>query len=116
MPEFAFAFLDCEFGGLDPELDWKPWLRTFRSVEHQDYKLIEASDGRHELYELTRDPGETTDRAAEDPGRVRLLQRRIEAWAGTFEPYDPSKADPEDRPGRLPPGIEDRLRALGYVE
>ncbi len=33
-----------------------------------------------ELYDLRRDPWEKTDRAAEQPRRVRKLQRRLDAW------------------------------------
>lgn len=40
MPEFAFAFLDCEFGGLDPELH----DITEIGVIVTDYRLAELSE------------------------------------------------------------------------
>ena len=41
MPDFAFAFLDCEFGGLDPDLH----DITEIAVIVTDYRLVERSSG-----------------------------------------------------------------------
>ena len=41
MAEFAFAFLDCEFGGLDPELH----DLTEVGVIVTDYRLAEIAEG-----------------------------------------------------------------------
>jgi arylsulfatase A-like enzyme len=46
-----------------------------------DWKLIEFLDEeRVELYNLSRDIGERTDLAADEPARVRHLQERLTAW------------------------------------
>ncbi|MCX7817911.1 MAG: sulfatase [Kiritimatiellae bacterium] len=46
-----------------------------------DWKLIEFyEEDRAELYNLRDDPGERRDRAAEEPGRVAELRRRLADW------------------------------------
>ena len=45
MPEFAFAFLDCEFGGLDPELH----DITEVAVIVTDYRLAEQACGEWKI-------------------------------------------------------------------
>ena len=46
MPEFAFAFLDCEFGGLDPELH----DITEIAVIITDYRLVECATGEWKVH------------------------------------------------------------------
>ena len=43
-------------------------------------KLHWSSDGRHRLFDLSKDPGETRDLAAERPERVAELRAAVEAW------------------------------------
>ena len=46
-----------------------------------DWKLIEQyEDGSLELYNLAKDPSETTDLAAAEPTRVAALRGKLEAW------------------------------------
>ncbi len=50
-------------------------------VREGDWKLIEQyEDGSLELYNLAKDPGETTDVAATEPNRVAALRGKLEAW------------------------------------
>lgn len=50
-------------------------------VREGDWKLIEQyEDGSLELYNLSKDPGETTDLAAAEPARVAALRGKLEAW------------------------------------
>lgn len=50
-------------------------------VREGDWKLIEQyEDGSLELYNLAKDPGETTDLAAAEPARVAALRGKLEAW------------------------------------
>jgi len=58
LPEFAFAFLDCEFGGLDPELH----DITEIGVIITDYRLVECATGEWKV--LAR-PERITAEAAE---------------------------------------------------
>ena len=50
-------------------------------VREGDWKLIEQyEDGSLELYNLAKDPSETTDLAAAEPTRVAALRGKLEAW------------------------------------
>jgi oligoribonuclease (3'-5' exoribonuclease) len=58
LPEFAFAFLDCEFGGLDPELH----DITEIAVIITDYRLVECATGEWKVHAR---PERVTAEAAE---------------------------------------------------
>jgi arylsulfatase A-like enzyme len=73
------------------------------ALQERPYKLIKTG-ARLELFDLVRDPGETTDLAASRPDRVDPLLRRLEA-AASHPALDPAAAT--DAAGVL--------RALGYV-
>jgi arylsulfatase A-like enzyme len=63
--------------------------------------------GRQELYDLSKDPGETTDLAAAHPEKVtelaRLIRRR---FAGLTDRV---------KSQRLPDDLKEELKSLGYV-
>ncbi len=64
-----------------------------------DWKLIETlEDGSIELYNLTADPRETTNRAADEPERVAHLRARLEAWRNETGAALPTKRNPAYRP------------------
>jgi arylsulfatase A-like enzyme len=51
------------------------------AVRRGDWKLIEHyEDGRCELFDLSKDPGEALDLAAKEPARVAALRGELEAW------------------------------------
>ena len=51
------------------------------AVREGDWKLIEHyEDGRLELFNLSADPGESTDVAAQHPSRVAALRGALEGW------------------------------------
>ena len=55
----------------------------YSAIRAGDWKLIQSyEDGRHELFDLAQDPGETRDLAASQPGRVMQLARRLAEWQG----------------------------------
>ena len=64
-----------------------------------DWKLIEWYGNDHvELYDLFNDPSERVDRAAESPGRVADLRRRLAAWrkeTGAVMPTENPAAHPK---------------------
>ncbi len=71
------------------------------AIRKGDFKLIEfLEDGRKELYNLAKDPGETTDLAAKMPEKTAELSANLNAWrqsvgAQMMKPnpnYDPQKA------------------------
>jgi arylsulfatase A-like enzyme/Flp pilus assembly protein TadD len=79
-----------------------------QAIQDERFKLIRAP--RRELYDLERDPLETTDLAASDPRRVETLERALEqtitASGGGGTPKVPEAMDSE---------TAERLEALGYV-
>lgn len=56
--------------------------RPASSIRARDWKLIEYLDGTGdiELYQIGKDIGETKNLAAERPGRVADLQKKLKAW------------------------------------
>jgi arylsulfatase A-like enzyme len=69
-------------------------------VREGDWKLIEQyEDGSLELYNLAKDPGEQTDLAASEPGRVAALRGKLEAWRRSVGAA-PTKANPDFDRGR----------------
>jgi arylsulfatase A-like enzyme len=97
-----------------------PYLRRLRALRTESWKLIWASDGRHELYAITEDPQETANRSEHEAPRVVLMEQRLEELLTTLkrapfrfvdEPPPPEIAGFEDANEEM---IE-RLRSLGYV-
>jgi arylsulfatase A-like enzyme len=64
-----------------PRTIYVPYNRG-AAVRHGDWKLIEAADGKAELFNVEADPSETRNLAAAEPGRVadlRALLKRLRA-------------------------------------
>ena len=83
------------------ELGWAP-LHAWRT---NDLKYIKAPHA--ELYDLEKDPLETTNRVAEERARVEDLDRKVDA---ALRHPVPSAAAPA-----VDPEAAERLRALGYA-
>jgi arylsulfatase A-like enzyme len=63
-------------------------------VREGDWKLIEQyEDGSLELFNLAKDPSETTDLAAAEPARVASLRGKLEAWRRSVG-AEPTKPNP----------------------
>ena len=63
-------------------------------VREGDWKLIEQyEDGSLELFNLAKDPSETTDLAAAEPTRVAALRGKLEAWRRSVG-AEPTRANP----------------------
>ena len=58
-----------------------------RAVWHkQDYKLITYDNARtFQLYDLEKDPSETSDLAAQRPETVEQLKKELSAWHGSVQ-------------------------------
>lgn len=65
-----------------------------------------------ELYDLTRDPGEQNNLAAERPEVVEELDQRLQVLLRLLA--DPSELD-EESVEELDPDLRERLEALGYI-
>jgi arylsulfatase A-like enzyme len=51
-----------------------------RAIRHGDWKLTMPSDGPEGLYDLSKDPGETTDLSAAQPELVARLKQLHAGW------------------------------------
>jgi len=102
-----------------------PFMKRLRAIQDGEMKLIAGSDGSHELYDLARDPSESSDllhTTAEHPAKDRLLQELNEI----LETQHGDEPLPPPPPvGWMVPGFEEqiddpevlkRLRALGYIK
>ncbi len=72
-------------------------VEAFRgAIRKGDWKLIKIAllPGRTELYDLAKDPGETTNVAAEHPEIVADLEARLVAYAREQKPSEWIKAQP----------------------
>ncbi len=93
-----------------PDWDPSPFQRRLTAFFVGDHKLIWASDGRHELYDLAQDPEELVDLAATDPERLAALLDQLGQAVHSLDafPYD------EAREPELSREQQERLEALGY--
>ncbi len=110
------AWTDRELARLarrNPSYDFTGLARNLVCARSTRFKLLAGSDGSRMLYDLQRDPNETTDVAAAHPGEAARLTTALEVaqreWA-TWEGEPPPEYSPEDRRE-----IERRLAELGYI-
>jgi arylsulfatase A-like enzyme/Tfp pilus assembly protein PilF len=89
------------FEALDAHLtrNWAP----LTGIVSGDWKYIDLPIP--ELFELSRDPGERTNRVAEERDRASALARRVEVWKSAA-PKGTRELDPD---------AVARLRSLGYM-
>ncbi|WP_122088193.1 sulfatase family protein [Halalkalicoccus subterraneus] len=87
--------------------------RALRSIRTDEWKLIEASDGKHELYRIDEDPDETIDLAAErEDVRDRLCERLYEERGPrSFEGESKSETNTS-----MAAATRERLDDLGYLQ
>jgi arylsulfatase A-like enzyme len=93
-----------------PDWDPTPFRRKLDAIYHGDLKLISASDGSSQLFNVAADPGETEDLA---PGAGEELDRMNEALRlirGTLRPYSGNEKAPA-----MTAEQRERLQALGYL-
>lgn len=75
-----------------------------RALRQGDWKLVDTGEGRWQLYDIVRDPGETDDRAAAEPARAGAMAARWDAWAAQAGVILPERPIPIlFRPGAMPP-------------
>jgi arylsulfatase A-like enzyme len=91
---------------------WGPRFDRERIAFLSDgYKLIESSDGRHELYDLRRDPDESENLFASSPEIAREMREKLAAFqreaGGRKQGVHGKEPTPEE--------IE-ALRELGYLD
>ncbi len=84
--------------------------RSLRTIRTEEEKLIRGSDGAREFYEMQNDPEESTNLAAETPGRVAALETVLEDWLDSFEHTDASGSV------SMTDSTKARLEDLGYLQ
>jgi arylsulfatase A-like enzyme len=89
-----------------------PYKRGLRSIQIGDDKLVQGSDGRRELYDVARDPGEQYNRIRDEPALASALETDLSAL---LEGLGRSANGPHRPPGPKDAEFEENLRALGYV-
>jgi arylsulfatase A-like enzyme len=85
--------------------------RDLRAIYAPPWKLIEATPGSPELFDLGRDPAELTNAAARSPGVAAGLAERLDEIARLHPPL----FDAKER-AALDANTAEALRALGYLE
>lgn len=63
-----------------PEADLGRFDRTLVALHRDGFAIHWGSDGRHALYHLAEDPGETRDLAAARPERLRRMVGLVDEW------------------------------------
>ena len=98
---------------VDPMADTRARLRTYRAG---DWKLVESSNGKRMLFDLSTDPGEVRDLAETRPEQVARLRHELGTWQAALGlPLIEGERGYGEVP-EIDAGAEERLRALGYVE
>ena len=94
-----------------PDFDPRPWMRTLQAFYHEPYKLIAASDDRHELYDLSQDPGELNNLIDRQPEVGRRLLGELRDYLAALKIRPPSTSIPSV----LTPSQQQLLERLGYL-
>jgi arylsulfatase A-like enzyme len=83
------------------------------AVRHGDWKLVNSKggSGKAELYDLSKDIGESQDMASAEPARVAELQKLYDAWSA--EQAEPTAVDSPQKKakGKKKPGSQPTKRA-----
>lgn len=95
-----------------PDWDPTPFRRKLWALYHGDYKLIFASDGTHELYDLSKDPEELEDLAGTDAELLQKMEDVLKQYMSRLTEFE---YDAKEAPRASREQME-RLKALGYVD
>ncbi len=77
------------------------------------YGMVVTSEGGHRLYDLSADPLELDDIAADEEHRVDVLTDHLEAWSKMVAA---ASLDPERRIEELDDATLEQLKSLGYIQ
>jgi arylsulfatase A-like enzyme len=69
-----------------PGFDPKPWLAGKRALIEAPWKWIDSAAAAPRLFDLARDPGETSDLAAAEPARAQAMRGELARRAHALAP------------------------------
>jgi arylsulfatase A-like enzyme len=84
--------------------------RSLRAIRTADWKLVRASDGSSELYDIENDPAESEDVSSSNRDVVGRLESELDAWLESFDHADHAGAVEMREETRK------RLEDLGYLQ
>jgi arylsulfatase A-like enzyme len=90
--------------------------RELVAIRTDDYKYIWNKHGRDGLYHLKQDPSESHDLIEREPAKANELQARLREWLAANGPLEDKSQDYAALEVELDEEVEERLRALGYIE
>lgn len=90
--------------------DLSRYDRTLRAIRTETHKLIWASDGRHELYDLATDPGEESNLIDDRPELLTELSAQMQDWSQAIQVSEVAESTHE-----MEEVVVARLRDLGYL-
>lgn len=93
-----------------PDWDPTPWKRQLRAWVQGDRKLIWGSDGRHALFNLSKDPLEARNLIGESGDEAARMQDSLDAYYESLE-----LCEPDEPPREITPEQIERLKVLGYL-
>ncbi|WP_135855013.1 sulfatase [Halorussus salinus] len=83
--------------------------RALRSIRTKEWKLIESSDGSHELYNVSIDVEEQNDLYDDEPDIAEKLRSRLSESIGPLTMSEASRQD-------ISKNSKQRLEELGYLQ
>lgn len=85
--------------------------KDLRTIIKDNFKYIWSSDGKNELYDLSRDPQELHNLVDELPRKGKEMQTTLDMW------LDSDKFTvPKEKLPKMDEKIREDLRALGYIQ
>jgi arylsulfatase A-like enzyme len=108
--EERMVFCESFPGGRALKTNPARFSATHQAILKGPYKLIRHSDGKRELYDLSKDPGERVNlyKAGDEPGSE--LDDRLSRWSRSM---NNTSNTPE---GKYNSETLERLKSLGYVQ
>ena len=110
--EYSAANIDPLLGVERQYPGWRadPWNRVLRLLDDGRYQFIWASDGRHELYDLERDPRELHNLMETEPAIGARMQAELDSIVAVLAEKRPAQPARE-----LSPETRELLQGLGYL-
>lgn len=111
--EYNSVYYSPEAQDLATDFENSKYNRTLKAVYRDNYKMIVASDGEHELYDLAADPAEVDNLFTPQSTIAANMIEQLESW---YQQKDTSFSVGDEMVNvDIDSTIEHRLRDLGYL-